>query len=267
MKIPRFTRGVGGAATAAVLLAAVGFFQRPSGSRSWAPEFAVPTRFEFSPAGVKITALRDYAWKKEGGTPRERTIYVAWDDVVESRLLVSPLSPGRRGPAHVMMGFGLRDGTNFVVSAEARREGGEAYSAWRGALRRYELTYVVSTEADAVSLRTVHRGAPVYQYRLRADPPALRALFRDMLERADALSRHPEFYNTLFNNCAQNIRRHANRLVDRPFGRSWRFLLPGYLDAEAASRGLLELEGPLDQVREAHRMDFSVESSATRGPA
>jgi hypothetical protein len=88
-----------------------------------------------------------------------------------------------------------------------------------------------------------------------------------MLERADALSRHPEFYNTLFNNCAQNIRRHANRLVDRPFGRSWRFLLPGYLDAEAASRGLLELEGPLDQVREAHRMDLSVESSATRGPA
>ncbi|HMZ26829.1 MAG TPA: hypothetical protein PLM37_05865, partial [Elusimicrobiota bacterium] len=71
MKIPRFSRGVGGAATAAVLLAAVGFFQRPSGSRSWAPEFAVPTRFEFSPAGVKITDLRDYAWKKEGGTPRE----------------------------------------------------------------------------------------------------------------------------------------------------------------------------------------------------
>ncbi len=256
-----------GAALAGAFLAAAGLFQRPSSARSWAPEFAAPTGVEFSTAGVKITALRDYAWNREGGAPRERNVFVPWDEVVESRLLVSPLSLGHRGPAHVMMGFRLRDGTGLVISAEARREIGETYSPWRGALRRYELIYVISTERDAVALRSVRRGVPVYQYRLRAEPAAARALFRDMLERADGLSRRPEFYNTLFNNCAQNIRRHANRLVDRPFGRSWRYLLPGYLDAEAAARGVLELEGPLDQVREAHRMNFPVETAAARGPA
>lgn len=256
-----------GAGLAAVVLGAVGFFHRPSGLRSWAPEFAAPATFDFSPAGVKISALRDYAWDREGGAPRARNLFVPWDEVVESRLLVSPLSPGRRGPAHVMMDFRLRDGTGLVISAEARREIGESYSPWRGALGRYELIYVVATERDAVALRTIHGRAPVYQYRLRADPAAARALFRDMLERADALSRRPERYNTLFNNCAQNIRRHANRLVERPFGRSWRYLLPGYLDAEAASRGLLDLEGPLDRVREAHRMDLPVETGAAGGPA
>ena len=136
------------------------------------------------------------------------------------------------------------------------------YSPWRGLRRRYRLIYAVSTERDAITRRTRARGADVFVYPIKADPGAVQRLFMEMLGRADQLERKPEYYNTLTNNCAQNIRRHVNRLVDRPFGRSWRFVLPGYLDEEAAARGLLAVAGPLSAARARCRVDPALGSEA-----
>ncbi|MBL0058843.1 MAG: DUF4105 domain-containing protein [Elusimicrobia bacterium] len=234
---------------------ALGLVLLQSGPKApWAPEFATPVGVRLKDGSVSLENLRDFVWTRRGLheqfidiTVDPRTLESLW-------LLVSPLSAKNRGPAHLMLSFGFADGTFLTVSAEARRRTGEPYSVWRGLQRRYRLGYIVSTERDAITLRTEGRGAAVYLYPVRATPVSIQRLFQMMLIRAESLEARPEFYNTLWNNCAQNIRRHVNTLGGAPFRRSWRFILPGFLDQEAVSRGLLNLPGPLAEVREQFRI-------------
>ena len=50
-------------------------------------------------------------------------------------------------------------------------------------------------------VRTGPRHDTVYLYPVKASRAALRALFVDVLGRANALAVQPEFYNTAVNNC------------------------------------------------------------------
>ena len=225
-------------------------FPRPRGNRAWSKEGAVLAQVTVSEKKVGISNIRDYTWTRDSQTPAYGNRTLSLDDLESVWLIVAPLSPARRGPAHLMLSFGWKGGDFITLSAEARREQGESYSPWRGLCRQYELIYVVSTERDAITLRTERRGVPVYLYPVRTTAEARQKLFLSMVERAALLNREPEFYNTLTNNCAQNIRRHVNALVDRPLGRSWKYILPGTLDEEAAARGLLDVALPLD--RDAH---------------
>ena len=79
-------------------------------------------------------------------------------------------------------------------------------------LNQYELAYVVATEDDIIKLRTNYRKNQVIMYPIKTEKENIKLLFRSMLIRADKLSREPEFYNTLWNNCTTNILIHANAL-------------------------------------------------------
>lgn len=238
-----------GAVVSGVLL------MEPSVRGDWAAEFAVPVRSAQEGDKLILQNLRDFSWAPSGPNVRYRGATLNLAHLKTLWLAVSPLSKTKRGPAHLMLSFRFDGGETITISAEARRRAGERYSPWRGLRKRYPLTYVVSTERDAMTRRTQGRGADVFLYPVKADPAAVRRLFEEMLARAEQLETRPEYYNTLTNNCAQNIRRHVNRLVDRPFGRSWRFILPGYLDEEAAARGLLAVAGPLSVARSRCRVD------------
>lgn len=242
--------GVFGAAVTAAL-----WCGRRAPRGEWAAEFNLPART--TPEGNRrlLQNVRDFEWSGHGPVVRYRDEVVDIHAVKDLWLLVVPISPRGRGPAHVMLSFGRTDGPSITISAEARRRVGEPYSPWRGLCRRYPLLYVISTERDALAQRIRGRGQKVYRYPLRASPAAAQKIFDDMLARAAALAEQPTFYNTLFNNCAQNIRRHVNGVTDRPFGRGWRFLLPGYLVKEVADRGLIAMEGSLDEIRRRCRVD------------
>ena len=71
-----------------------------------------------------------------------------------------------------------------------------------------------------------------------------------MLGRANALAAHPEFYNTLTNNCTNSIARHVNAIAPHrlPWW-SWRFVLPAYSDQLAYDAGLLDTTLPLAEAR------------------
>ena len=123
-------------------------------------------------------------------------------------------------------------------------------------------------ERDLIGVRAVHRRNLVRLYPIRAEPAAIRSLFVSMLERANQLEAQPEFYNTLTNNCMTNILRHVNTLVDPPIRYGPRILLPGYSDAIAMRRGLIDTDLTLEEARErymitdealryADRSDFS----------
>lgn len=83
----------------------------------------------------------------------------------------------------------------------------------RGLFREYELSCVVGDERDLVRLRSNVRRDSVYLYRVQATAAQGQALFRAMLERANALRRAPEFYNTLTSSCITNIVDHVNAIA------------------------------------------------------
>ncbi len=152
--------------------------------------------------------------------------------------------------AHTMLSFGFDDGYYLCVSVEIRREQGEAYAAWKGGLRQYELMYVLGDEQDLVKLRTNHRGEDVYIYRSRATPEQARLLFTDVMDRVNKLYKEPEFYDTLTNNCTTNIVRHINRLQPNRVPYTYQVLLPGHSDRLAYDLGLLDTRLSFEQTKQ-----------------
>ena len=59
--------------------------------------------------------------------------------------------------AHTMLSFDFQDQGNLACSVEVRLEDGESYSPVKGALRQYELMYVLADERDVIGLRAKHR--------------------------------------------------------------------------------------------------------------
>jgi hypothetical protein len=163
--------------------------------------------------------------------------------------VLSPFGKDWRGPAHSFLSFGFADSQFVAISMEARREKGEQYSLWKGMARQYEVIYVIADERDVIRLRTNVWGDEVYVYPIRASKEKVRQLFVEMLEHANELHEHPEFYNTLWNNCTTTILHHANRVSSTkiPYGRS--VLLPGYADELAVKLGLIDAEGSVEEVR------------------
>lgn len=157
--------------------------------------------------------------------------------------------------AHTLLSFNFDDHDYVSVSVEARLEKGEKYSAVLGAMRQFELMYVVADERDVLLRRSKYRGADVYLYHTRATPKQARKLFLDVIERVNDLYRTPEFYDTISNNCTSNIVKHINRL--HPGQISFydpRVLLPGYADQLAYELGFLDKKKPFAELREEARV-------------
>jgi hypothetical protein len=157
--------------------------------------------------------------------------------------------------AHVMLSFGFENDEYVCVSVEIRREKGEKYSPVAGFMRQYELMYVVGDERDLIQLRTIHRLDDVYVYRTRAAPEQARMLLVDMLERANKLTREPEFYHTLTNNCTTNVVHHINKLWPNRIAYNVQVILPGYSDRMAYALGLLDTSKSFEETRAAARVN------------
>ena len=158
--------------------------------------------------------------------------------------------------AHVMLSFGFENDQYLCVSVEIRREKGEKYSPVAGFLRQYELMYVVGDERDLIQLRTIHRLDDVYVYRTRATPEQSRLLLVDMLKRANKLTREPEFYHTLTNNCTTNVVNHINKLWPNRIAYNVQVVLPGYSDRMAYALGLLDTSKSFEETRAAARVNL-----------
>jgi hypothetical protein len=154
-----------------------------------------------------------------------------------------------------MLSFGFEGDEYVCVSVEIRREKGEKYSPWAGFVRQYELMYVIGDERDLIQLRTNHRLDDVFVYRTRATPDQARLLFVDMLARANKLTREPEFYHTVTNNCTTNVVNHINKLWPNRIAYNVQLVLPGYSDRVAYALGLLDTTKSFDETRQAARVN------------
>lgn len=151
--------------------------------------------------------------------------------------------------AHTMVSFSFGDEGYLAVSIEARLEEGETYAPLKGALRQYELMYVVADERDVIGLRAKHRRDNVYLFHSRASPEQARVLLVDMLARANKLAAQPEFYDTFSNNCTTNLVDHVNRLSPGRVPPNIAILLPGYADRLAYDLGLLDTRLTFEQAK------------------
>lgn len=226
---------------------------QPSNDRAWKASMAVLPSARIRGDRVKVYNVRNCTYLDEDTyvVNHEDRAYDL-DELESVDFIVCPFT-AMPALAHTMLSFGFRNGEYLGVSIEVRLEEGETYSAVAGALRQYEIMYVIADERDLIKLRTDVRATEVYIYRTRATPEQARQLLVDILMRANTLKRHPEFYDTLANNCTTNIVAHVNRVVPGAIPWDPTSLLTGYSDRMAYRLGLLVDYGSFEETkRRAH---------------
>jgi hypothetical protein len=230
--------------------------RRPSHDRRWAADHERLPAIRIADSIVRIEGVRRFRYRSpDDFEPRWDSASYDLRRLTSVWFVLAPFSTGWRGPAHGFVSFGFTDSSFVAISVEARREAGEAYGIWRGLARNFELIYVIGDEADLIGRRAGFAEADVYLYPIRTSPARARALFVDMLERAERLRAAPEFYHTVGNSCTSNLLRHVNRVAPRQIPSGWKLLLPGYADEVARSLGLIDSSLSLEAARARFRIN------------
>ena len=227
----------------------------PSNSRDWSPDQAVLAYGELSDDLVTLHNVRNCEYR----TTDDYTVryYTKTYDLNQIRSVDFVMVPfaGLPGAAHTFLSFGFEDEQHVAVSVEVRKEKGESYSFVKGISNGYELIYVIGDERDLIGLRANQRLDDVYLYRANATPEQARALFVDVVERANKLRTEPEFYNLVTNNCTTNVMRHVNKIASHPIAYNYQVLLPGYADRLAYDLGLIRGAESFERTREEARVN------------
>lgn len=237
------------------------FFRAPSNDRDWSLDQTRLPSATFKGDMVTITDVRNFSYSdKDTFIPAYYDKTYDLTQLVRVDYIVEKFSG--IGAAHTFLSFGFTDGSFVAISAEIRKEKGETFSPFWGALRQYELTYVIADEHDVIGLRANYRHDPVYVYPTRANKAQVRSLFISMLERANVLRQKPEFYNTFTNTCTTNIAWHIDQIASQRIPFDLRLLLPSNSDVMAYDLGLLDTSVPLDALRATYQVNKLAEKYA-----
>ena len=189
---------------------------------------------------LTIENFRNFRYDCSGGfDPNYETRTIDMRSIETADYIVVPFQ-GQTDLAHTMVSFGCSDGDYLSISVEARRRKDQTYGLLKGMFGAYPLMYLIADERDVIGMRTECRGDDVYLYRSKASSEDVNQFFRCMIQRADELSKSPESYNTVFNNCLTNLRYHVNQIWPGLVPLSWRLLFNAHSDYLAYKVGLLE---------------------------
>ncbi len=251
---------------AVVLVAVFAFlkFTKPSLTRDWSPDQAIMPSVDFLENGnIQINNIRNIHYRTTrdydlGYYDRE----IDPDDLDSAWLAISPFSGF--GAAHAFLSFGFKDGTFLAVSIEIRRKKGKRFSPLKAFVRQFEMMYVLADELDVIRVRTNCIKYTVRLFPVQTEKHLIQSVFLDILKRTDKLSREPEFYNTLWNNCTTNIIKHTRRFSQKPIP-AWniRYLLPESLDKIAYRLNIIDTHLPFDAARE--HFDITANAQAADG--
>jgi hypothetical protein len=228
----------------------------PSNDRHWRDDQKRLATAEFRGDEVTIRNIRNFRHLSDDEhVPGYYDKTFDLNDIRSVDFVVVPF-PDLPDLAHTMLSFGFAGGEHVALSVEARYEDGESYNPALGLMNQYELMYILGDERDLIQLRTNVWLNDVYLYPARATPEQARALFVDVLRRANQLAARPEFYNTLANNCTTNIVNHINRLFPNRVPLDKRILLNGQSDRLAYELGLLDTDRSFEATRAAARVNY-----------
>jgi hypothetical protein len=240
-----------------------GLIVHPSLDRNWTADQKVLATAEFNGDSVTIRNIRniDYRTTKDYDVRYyDKTFNL--NDIESAWFLVEPFSGHGAGAAHTLVSFGFKGGDYVAISAEIRKEEGESFSPIKGLLRQYEIVYVIADERDVVKLRSNYRKDDVFLYPASTTKENMRAMFVDMLDRANKLATEPEFYNTLTNTCTTNLVAHVNDIVPGRVPFSYKILMPAYSDELARDIGLIDSSLSIEELRAKHKINAKAEQYA-----
>lgn len=231
----------------------VHFSTKTSNTRNWNDDQAILPYAEINDNLVSIHNIRNFTYAST--TSYTQNYYDKVFDVNKIKrawYVVEPFS-GIPGSAHTFLSFEF-EGDQFVsISVEIRKEKGEAFHPVKGLFNKYELMYVIADEKDVIKLRTNYRKDLVYLYPAKTTQEKTRALFLDMIKRANELRDNPEFYNSITNTCTTNIVQHINRITpNRLPSFSLDILLPANSDELAYKYGLIDTDLPFEDARKKY---------------
>ncbi len=242
-------------AVGALLAVAALGCRAPSNDRNWSPNLAVLPTADFDGNLVRVQNIRNTAYRTaDDYTVRhyDKTFDLNKLDTVN--FIMVPLPDVPLG-AHTFLSFGF-DGQDYLaISAEIRKEKDQEFSLARALFRPYEITYVVGDERDLIGLRSIHWLEDVYLYRVEMPREQMRALFVDMLKRANKLHDEPEFYNVATNNCTTNIVRHINNVSPRRVPYSYEVLFSAYSDRLAYHLNLIRIDSTFERTKQDARIN------------
>jgi hypothetical protein len=227
----------------------------PSNEGKWSPNQAVLPWAEFKGNLVTVHNIRNTVYRSAEDydvAHYDKTFDLDRLDSVDFVMVPLEEVPGG---AHTFLSFGFDNRDYVAISVEVRRAKGEEFSPLRSLTRPYELMYVVGDERDLIQLRSIHWLEDVYMYQAQAPRPQMRALFVDMLERANKLKREPEFYDLVNNNCTTNIVRHVNRVAPGSIPYGYQVLFPAYSDRLAYHLNLIKIDGTFARTRQQARIN------------
>jgi hypothetical protein len=258
LKRPYYVRRysfLGAVASFALVLTWYFGFVDPDPNRDWAPYHSVKANIEINGDKIRVRNVRNFTWRSptdftKGFYEREYDLSL----INSMYYIVVPLN-GMDFVAHVFVSFGFSDGKALAISVEGRREVNLPYQIIPSMFRQFQLIYAVGDERDMIGLRGAVWKHPVRFYPAKASPEIIRAIFVDMLERAQSLEEKPEFYNLFFNNCMNNISHHLRRLSGRSVPSDLSLLLTGLSDQVAYSYGFIDTDLPFPVAREVFRVD------------
>lgn len=234
------------------------FVTTASNDRIWNDDQVILPYAEFDGDLVYIHNIRNFSYTSTTDyTPAYYDKTFDLNKIKKVWYVVEPFS-GIPGSAHTFLSFEFEgdsltapETSQFVsISVEIRKEKGEVYDPIKGLFNKYELMYVIADERDVIKLRTNYRKDLVYVYPVKTTKEKTKAIFLDMIERANDLKDNPEFYNTITNTCTTNIVAHVNKITPKrvPFF-NLRILLPANSDKLAYELGLIDTELSFEEAR------------------
>jgi hypothetical protein len=226
---------------------------KPSNDRDWEVGFERLPKVEINGNTIKISEIKDSVFL-ENNQSEIRYLERSFDlnklertwFVVEP-FVVKPFT-NFEGVAHTYFVFDFTDQDPIVVSVEARREKGEKYDSWWGALNQYELIYTWGTEQNQTVRRVILENNKLFMYPLNISRENGQKLFLQMAKTTDDLETTPRFYNTFLSNCTNELAKNANAAVPNTIPENRALYFPGYSDEELYKLNLLPQNLPLEEL-------------------
>lgn len=229
------------------------FSEELTAKAPWLPEYSRLSAIKWQDSeNVHVLNVRNFSYKNAFSPMTDwYDCHLKLSDVIATDLVLSYWAGN--AIAHVFLSFGFNNGQWLSISIETRRRENQPWSAFGGFLKNYPLIYVVADERDIIGVRLNIRKERVYLYSLNITPQQSQDLLREYLMKIEKVNEHPEWYNTLLNNCTSNIFHHG-RAVSSAVKYDWRILLSGYVDRYCYKENLLSHQHSFDELKARSRL-------------